>query len=83
MIRYALGRLTSLIISLIVASIVIFAVIEVIPGDPAAFMLGINARPDTIAALRAEMGLDQSVVAAVFRLGHRDAARRFRAILDL
>jgi peptide/nickel transport system permease protein len=66
MIRYALGRLTSLIISLIVASIVIFAVIEVIPGDPAAFMLGINARPDTIAALRTEMGLDQSVVTRYF-----------------
>ena len=66
MIRYVLGRLTSLVISLIVASIVIFAVIEVIPGDPAAFMLGVNARPDTIAALRAEMGLDQSVVARYF-----------------
>ena len=62
MIRYAIGRLTSLIISLIVASIVIFAVIEVIPGDPAAFMLGVNARPDTIAALRAEMGLDQPLI---------------------
>lgn len=59
MIRYALGRLTSLVMSLIVASVVIFAVIEVIPGDPAAFMLGVNARPDTIAALRVEMGLDQ------------------------
>ena len=66
MIRYALGRLTSLIISLIVASIVIFAVIEVIPGDPAAFMLGVNARPDTIAALRAEMGLDQSLTYRYF-----------------
>ncbi|PJI86041.1 peptide/nickel transport system permease protein [Yoonia maricola] len=62
MTRYALGRLTSLIISLIVASVVIFGVIEVIPGDPAAFMLGVNARPDTIAALRAEMGLDQPLV---------------------
>ena len=66
MIRYVLGRLTSLIISLIVASIVIFAVIEVIPGDPAAFMLGVNARPDTIAALRAEMGLDQPVAVRYF-----------------
>ncbi len=66
MIRYVLGRLSSLIISLIVASIVIFAVIEVIPGDPAAFMLGVNARPDTIAALRAEMGLDQSLVVRYF-----------------
>ncbi len=62
MIRYVFGRLTSLVISLIVASIVIFAVIEVIPGDPAAFMLGVNARPDTIAALRIEMGLDQPLV---------------------
>ena len=66
MIRFAAGRLTSLVISLIVASIVIFAVIEVIPGDPAAFMLGVNARPDTIAALRAEMGLDQSVIHRYF-----------------
>ena len=62
MIRYALGRVASLVISLIVASIVIFAVVEVIPGDPAAFMLGVNARPDTIAALRAQMGLDQPLI---------------------
>jgi peptide/nickel transport system permease protein len=58
MIRYALRRLLSLILSLIVASIVIFLIIEVIPGDPAAFMLGVNARPDTIAGLRVELGLD-------------------------
>nr|WP_213395840.1 ABC transporter permease [Yoonia sp.] len=63
MIRFALGRLVSLTASLIVASIVIFAVVEVIPGDPAAFMLGVNARPDTIAALRAEMGLDEPLIA--------------------
>ncbi|WP_375254073.1 ABC transporter permease [Yoonia sp.] len=66
MIRYAIERLTSLVLSLIVASIVIFAVIEVIPGDPAAFMLGVNARPDTIAALRAEMGLDRSLFTRYF-----------------
>ena len=66
MIRYVLGRLTSLVISLFVASIVIFGVIEVIPGDPAAFMLGVSARPDTIAALRAEMGLDQPLITRYF-----------------
>ena len=66
MIRYAFGRLFSLIVSLFVASLVIFAVIEVIPGDPAAFMLGVNARPDTIAALRVEMGLDQSLFQRYF-----------------
>ncbi|SLN12311.1 Glutathione transport system permease protein GsiC [Falsiruegeria litorea R37] len=58
MLRYALKRLLSLILSLAVASLVIFAVIEVAPGDPASFMLGVNAQPDTLAALRAELGLD-------------------------
>ncbi|MEL7097696.1 MAG: ABC transporter permease [Pseudomonadota bacterium] len=59
MLRYTLKRLASLLISLAIASLVIFFVIEVAPGDPASFMLGINAQPDTIAALRAELGLDQ------------------------
>jgi peptide/nickel transport system permease protein len=58
MLRYALKRLVSLIVSLAVASLVIFFVIEVAPGDPAQFMLGMNAQPDTVAALRAELGLD-------------------------
>ena len=58
MIRYVLGRVASLLASLVVASLVIFVVIEVIPGDPAAYMLGVNAQPDTVAALRAELGLD-------------------------
>jgi peptide/nickel transport system permease protein len=58
MLRYALKRLLSLVISLAVASVVIFLVIEVAPGDPARFMLGLNAQPDTVAALRAELGLD-------------------------
>lgn len=59
MLRYALKRGFSLIVSLAVASLVIFFVIEIAPGDPASFMLGINAEPDTVAALRAELGLDQ------------------------
>lgn len=60
MLRYIVKRLISLAISLIVASVVIFVVVEIAPGDPASFMLGINAQPDTIAALRTELGLDQS-----------------------
>ncbi|HKK98584.1 MAG TPA: ABC transporter permease, partial [Marivita sp.] len=60
MLRYALKRLISLVISLLVASVVIFLVVEVAPGDPASFMLGINAQPETVAALRTELGLDQS-----------------------
>ncbi|MEM7720842.1 MAG: ABC transporter permease [Pseudomonadota bacterium] len=58
MLAYLLTRALSLCLSLIVASVVIFAVIEVIPGDPAAFMLGLNATDENLAALRAELGLD-------------------------
>lgn len=58
--RYVLTRLMSLLATLVVASVVVFFVIEIVPGDPASFMLGINAQPDTLAALRAELGLDLS-----------------------
>jgi peptide/nickel transport system permease protein len=58
MLAYAFRRLISLTVSLLVASVVIFVVVEVAPGDPASFMLGINAQPETVAALRAELGLD-------------------------
>jgi len=62
MIRYAARRALSLILSLIAASIVIFAIIEVIPGDPASFILGVNAREDTLAALRDQMGLNDPLL---------------------
>ena len=47
MARYLLNRLISLLLSLAVASVAIFAVIELVPGDPASFMLGINASGST------------------------------------
>lgn len=59
--RYILSRLVSLGLSLVVASLVIFAVIEVIPGDPASYMLGMNATEDTVAALRDQLGLNGSL----------------------
>ena len=59
MLRFVFRRLLSLLASLAVASLVIFLALEVVPGDSAAYMLGINAQEDTLAALRAELGLDQ------------------------
>jgi peptide/nickel transport system permease protein len=54
-----LGRIASLVITLIAVSLAIFLILEVLPGDPAAIMLGTSAREDTLAALRQELGLDQ------------------------
>ncbi|MGH1459895.1 MAG: ABC transporter permease [Paracoccaceae bacterium] len=62
MLRYLLKRVLSLALSLVVASAVIFLCIEVVPGDPAAYMLGLNAQEDTLAALRAELGLEGSTL---------------------
>jgi peptide/nickel transport system permease protein len=56
--RYTLRRLVSLGLSLLVASLVIFLVLQVVPGDPASYMLGLNASPEPVAALRAQLGLD-------------------------
>ncbi len=63
MTRYLLTRLLSLILSLVAASAVIFWVIEGIPGDTASFMLGLNATPEAVAALRDELGLNGSLFA--------------------
>lgn len=63
MLRYALTRLASLAASLAAASLAIFLLVEVVPGDPAATMLGMTATPEAVAALRAELGLDQGPVA--------------------
>lgn len=57
MLRYAAGRLAVLALSLLAASVVVFTAIEIVPGDPATVMLGTGARPDTVAALRQELGL--------------------------
>ncbi|RYC33740.1 ABC transporter permease [Lichenibacterium minor] len=54
-----LRRFAGLVVTLLLTSAAIFAALDVLPGDPAAVMLGTAARPDTLAALRAEMGLDR------------------------
>lgn len=48
-----------LIASLISASVLVFVVVNVLPGDVAAVMLGTNATPESLAVLRHQLGLDQ------------------------
>ena len=63
MTRYLLKKLTTLLILLFLVSIAVFSVLFVLPGDPAQIILGINATPETLANLRAELGLDKSFFA--------------------
>jgi peptide/nickel transport system permease protein len=55
--RLALGVLTLLLVSLVV-----FAVTQALPGDPARAILGRDATPDALAALRAQLNLNENVV---------------------
>ena len=57
MIRYGLKRLALILVSLFVASIIIFLITEIIPGDVAQMILGQNVTPDALAALRERLGL--------------------------
>ena len=57
------SRAASMALTLFTASLVIFFLIEIAPGDPAAFMMGLNADPAAVDALREELGLNQSLIA--------------------
>lgn len=55
-------RLLVALLTLLLASLVVFAVLEVLPGDPARLMLGMNASPEALATIREQMGLDQPLL---------------------
>ncbi|OCJ15250.1 peptide ABC transporter [Rhizobium sp. AC44/96] len=55
-------RLAGLLLTLVVVSLLIFAVMDLLPGDPASIMLGTSASPETLAALRHDLGLDQPLL---------------------
>lgn len=48
------------------ASVLVFAALEIVPGDPAQVMLGINATDDAVAALRESLGLNKPMLERYF-----------------
>ncbi len=59
MLLFALQRLALLAATLIFASLVVFAVMNILPGNAAETMLGPTATPEAVAALARKLGLDQ------------------------
>ncbi|HZK09701.1 MAG TPA: ABC transporter permease [Clostridia bacterium] len=59
MLKYALRRLASALIILLVVSMITFVVLRMIPGDPAQLMLGTDASEELIETLRQDMGLNE------------------------
>ena len=62
MLRYTFHRLWQSVLTLVLASIVVFIGVRLLPGDPATAMAGEEANPAAIAAVRARLGLDQPLV---------------------
>jgi peptide/nickel transport system permease protein len=56
---FLLKRLAAFVITLAAASLVVFAVLEVLPGNAAELRLGDSATPEALAALQAQLGLDR------------------------
>ncbi|HWI31261.1 MAG TPA: ABC transporter permease [Microbacterium sp.] len=66
MIRYALTRLVLLLVGLVVASVLIFLTLRVLPGDVAQLIAGTQGTPAQVDAIRERLGLDQSLAAQYF-----------------
>ncbi len=62
MITYLAKRLGIAAVTLVLASLVVFAVLEIVPGDPARLMLGMNASDAQVEQLRDQMGLNAPLI---------------------
>ena len=58
---YLVKRLALIVYTLLVVSLVVFAITQVLPADAATMLLGENATADALAAIREKLGLDQPV----------------------
>ncbi|MDZ7823380.1 MAG: ABC transporter permease [Ahrensia sp.] len=62
MVYFIARRLLIVALTLFAASLIVFGMLQVVPGDPAQLMLGINAADEALAALREQLGLNQPLI---------------------
>lgn len=62
MLRFIVERLAGLIVVLVLVATIVFVISRVIPGDPAAVMLGASATAEDAAKLRTQFGLDEPLI---------------------
>ena len=62
MLRFILSRVGQTIAVLFTVSVIIFALMRMIPGDPVLMMLGEDFTQDAYQRLRAQLGFDRSIV---------------------
>lgn len=62
MLRYLLGRLLATIPVLLVVAVIVFGILRLTPGDPAAVIAGNSATPEDVARIRQSLGLERPIV---------------------
>ena len=60
--RYTARKILTLLVTMLVVSLLTFAAFDMISGDPAATLLGTQATPEKVEALRTEMGLNRPML---------------------
>ena len=60
--RYTARKILTLLVTMLVVSLLTFAAFAMISGDPAATLLGTQATPEKVEALRTEMGLNRPML---------------------
>ncbi|MEJ1975015.1 MAG: ABC transporter permease [Acetobacteraceae bacterium] len=62
MLRITVSRLAGAVPTLLLVSLITFALLHLIPGDPAVVIAGLSATPEEVAQIRADLGLDQPLM---------------------
>jgi ABC-type dipeptide/oligopeptide/nickel transport system permease component len=62
MLRYVLARLGIAVIQLVALALVVFFLIRLLPADPVARLVGLNASPDAYAQSERALGLDRPLI---------------------
>ena len=68
MFAYLVRRLAQLVLVVLGLTILLFALLKTMPGDPAVVMAGLGARASTIEAIRVRLGLDQPLYVQYWRM---------------
>ena len=61
--KYAAKKIAAMLLTMVIVSLLAFTAFSLISGDAAEIMLGTQATPERLAALRAELGLDRPLPA--------------------
>src|SRR5689334_8893608 len=81
MIVYVARRLVRALTTLLGTTLIVFVLVRIVPANPAVSIAGPKADPETLAAIRKDLGLDDPLLVQygryLWQLGHGDLGRSY------